>query len=115
MQLDPQRRSATNGTLAGVLAPADIAAEARRLGGNIDPDVCSGSVVIDSLVTLIQQAADILLDATQDPAKTCDGISIGLGFNAVRAELGPIAAREAPPPSSCPEDAGTDADAGDAG
>jgi hypothetical protein len=43
----------------------------------------------------IQQASDILTDGTQDPTKTCDGISIGLGFemvDAARGGVGPASA-----------------------
>ena len=45
-------------------------------------------------------------DGTQDPTKTCDGISIGLGFDAELVQLGPIA-----PPAATPNpcaDAGAD-------
>ena len=34
------------------------------------------------------QASDIMQDGTQDPTKTCDGISIGIGFEARVVQLG---------------------------
>ena len=46
-----------------------------------------------------REAADILIDGTQDPALTCNGISIGLGFTLTEVRLGEIA-----PPLVWPED-----------
>jgi hypothetical protein len=43
---------------------------------------------VDSTIESIRAAADILLDGSQDPGKACDGISFGLGFDAVPASLG---------------------------
>jgi hypothetical protein len=42
---------------------------------------------VDSIVESIREAADILLDGSQDPRKTCDGISFGLGFDAAPASV----------------------------
>ena len=56
----------------------------------------------------IEQASDILTDGTQDPTQTCDGISIGLGFDALPDQLGTTAP---PLPQAVP----CDIDAGDAG
>jgi hypothetical protein len=50
---------------------------------------------------MIGQASDILQDGTQDPTKTCDGITIGLGFEADAVLLGP-AVPPPPPPIVCP-------------
>jgi hypothetical protein len=49
----------------------------------------------------IAQASDILQDGTQDPTLPCDGISIGLGFDAVLDQLGPMVAPKPPPPNPC--------------
>ena len=107
MDLDAQRQSVTKGTLAGVLATDTLIAE---LGGLI-PRVggagyCSGPPV-ESLLVMIAQSSDILADGTQDPTKPCSGISISLGFEAKRVQLGPIAAPAAPLPPVC-DGGGTD-------
>jgi hypothetical protein len=62
--------------------------------------VC-GPPVLDNLITSIRQASDILVDGTQDPTKPCDGISIGLGFDAVAANLGSVGPTE-PASDTCP-------------
>ena len=48
------------------------------------------------------QAADILLDGTQDPSRTCDGISAGFAFTMRRAQTGQKVDAEAIPPGPCP-------------
>jgi hypothetical protein len=110
MQLDAQHQSAENGTVAGVLDPDAVAAEFRRIAGDYDPSLCSGPT-IDSIATQIAQASDIMADFTQDPTKTCNAISIGLGFNAARAQLGVIAAPEVID-SPCAPDGGANTDGG---
>lgn len=37
----------------------------------------------------IRAASDIMNDGTQTAGATCDGISVGLGFDAVEVKLGP--------------------------
>jgi hypothetical protein len=115
MTLDPQHQTVTGGTIAGVIATDTLVAEARYVAALYDPtDLCSGPT-LDSILKQITQASDILADGTQDPTKPCTGISIGLGFDAYRVQLGPIAPPETPPPSPC-TDAGTgDAGSGDGG
>jgi hypothetical protein len=61
---------------------------------------------------ILRQLSDILDDGSQDPARTCNAISIGLGFEASEVKLGAIV--DVPsPPNQCAVDAGVDA--GDAG
>ena len=50
----------------------------------------------------IRQASDIMVDGTQDPAKTCNGISIGLGFEMSELQFGNVANPVAPTPHICP-------------
>jgi hypothetical protein len=112
MDLDPGRKSATKGTLGGVLVTDVFLAEMRDLAPRlVGAEYCSGAT-IDSIIAQLMQASDILTDGTQDPAQKCSGISIGLGFEAKRVQLGPVAAPLAPLPPVCP-DAG--ADGGDGG
>ena len=44
----------------------------------------------DAILAQVDEAADILLDGSQDPGKACDGVSIGVGFEAARVLLGPV-------------------------
>jgi hypothetical protein len=50
----------------------------------------------------IREASDMMQDGTQDPAKECDGISIGLGFEMTRVVIGTASPPVAPPPDPCP-------------
>jgi hypothetical protein len=100
MRLDRARRFAAEGTIAGVLATAALVSEVRGLMGSIDPSLCDGASS-DDILRQMAQASDRLEDGTEDPRAICDGISIGLGFEAERAELGPIAAPEPPAPWPC--------------
>jgi hypothetical protein len=88
MKLDAIRAHATLGTLAGVIAVEDVVAEAARIFAQLDPS-CKPETV-QSILTHVAQAADILLDGSQDPSRECDGVSIGIGFEAARASLGDV-------------------------
>jgi hypothetical protein len=101
MTLDPGRAGATNGTIAGVLAVDPLLATAREIAALQDPALCTEtSLVLQTLLARVERSADILLDRSQDPAKTCDAVSIGLGFEATRVVLGPVVAAE-PISSAC--------------
>jgi len=63
--------------------------------------LCMGPT-IDSLLAQMTQASDILADGSQDPAQTCNGISIGLGFKMKPVQIGVIAPPGPPPPNPCP-------------
>jgi hypothetical protein len=101
MELDASHQSAKNGTFAGVLNVTEFVAALKQTAGNFDPSLCSGPT-IDSIIAQVSMAADILSDGTQDPSKSCEAISIGLGFDASRVQLGPIAPPKPPPPNPCP-------------
>jgi hypothetical protein len=90
MTLSADGMSATSGTISGVI-PVDRLVEAfRPLFGTVSPSFCSASA-FGSFAQQLEQAADILLDGTNDPSQACDGVSIGLGFDAVRVQVGPVA------------------------
>jgi hypothetical protein len=101
MTLDPTHTKATSGIISGVLLTSDFEAEVQAIAGAFDPSLCSGPT-IQSILQQIAQASDILHDGTQDPTKPCDAISIGLGFDAVREQLGPTVPAPAPLPDPCP-------------
>jgi uncharacterized membrane protein YgcG len=100
MQLDPTHKTATKGVIAGVLKTDALTAQIKELAGNISSTLCDGPTV-DGILTQIAAASDILSDGTQDPSKTCDGISIGIGFEASVVQLGDVLMPMPPPPSKC--------------
>jgi hypothetical protein len=100
MDLDEGHKSATKGTIAGVIATDTLTSELKKVAGAFDPSLCTGAT-INSIVTQIEQASDILKDGSQDPSLPCDGISIGLGFDAATVQLGDIADPATPAADPC--------------
>ncbi|MBN4050360.1 hypothetical protein JYT28_01240 [Desulfobulbus sp. AH-315-M07] len=100
MVLSPDHQSASNGIIAGVIDTEQHVDQMRKLAGSFDPGLCEGTT-FESLADQLRQASDILKDGTQDPTRICDGISIGIGFEAVRAQIGDIAPATPPPPDPC--------------
>ena len=98
MRLAPDRAAVSEGVISGIVDPEDLIAELHRNGGSISSSLCDDAVH-QSLSNQLRQAADILIDGSQDPAQVCNGISIGLGFEAVGVVLGDSA-----PPQSRPSD-----------
>ena len=88
------------GTLAGVLRTEVVVASLRQLAGSFDASLCGGATV-ESITTQITQSSDILADGTQDSARDCDGISIGLGFDASAVMLGAIGDATPVAPDPC--------------
>jgi hypothetical protein len=100
MNLDEAHKNATIGTIAGVIATETLITEIKKVAGAFNTAFCSGAT-IDQLTAQIEQASDILQDGSQDPTKTCDGISIGLGFDTSAVELGAIADPATPATDPC--------------
>jgi hypothetical protein len=100
MNLDPDHQGAQMGQLGGVVDTAQLVAEMKKVAGAVDPSLCSGPT-IDSIAAQLEQASDILADGTQDPTKTCDGISIGIGFKATALSLGGVGPATPPQPNPC--------------
>jgi hypothetical protein len=100
MQLSPNHQGATGGILAGVLSTEELVEDIKMFAASLDTSLCE-SPVIESIATQIAQASDIMADRTQDPTKTCDSISVGLGFSAARVTLGSVAPPPPPPPNPC--------------
>lgn len=70
------------GTLAGAIDAAELVDAATRVAGRLNENLCGSAFDVMALELL--QASDLLLDGSNDPAKTCDAISIGVGFTARR-------------------------------
>jgi hypothetical protein len=62
--------------------------------------LCSPST-FDGIAQQLRQSSDIFVDGTQGPNKICDGISIGLGFEAKSVMLGDVLPKAAPPVNVC--------------
>jgi hypothetical protein len=88
MSLDAGRQHGTTGTLAGVIPVDALKAEVARLARAIDAN-CEPKVV-GSIVASVDQAADMRLDGSQDPAQECDAVSIGVGFEAAAVQIGGV-------------------------
>jgi hypothetical protein len=87
MTLAADRKSATGGMIGGVLNTEEFVAEVKKVGVLLG--LCS-SPLFASLLTQVRQASDIMADGTQDPEQTCDGISMGLGFELKEVQLGDV-------------------------
>jgi hypothetical protein len=93
MDLDAARTGAQNGTLAGVIATEDLLAEAEAEALRLDPTLCPDTSTVKQVLAELAAASDILADGSEDPTLPCDGISIGIGFDAKRVALGPVVAQ----------------------
>lgn len=91
---------ATHGIIAGVLDTEELISSLSKVAGNISSSLCEGPT-FESIAQQIRAASDIMKDGTQDPAATCDGISIGLGFNMKSVKLGTVMDKAQPGPDPC--------------
>lgn len=91
MKMSDDHKSATEGVIAGILETDVLKSELTKVAGAFSTDFCEGNSTLDSLLTQIEQASDIMKDGSQDPNQVCNGISIGLGFDMKPAQLGVVA------------------------
>jgi hypothetical protein len=98
MRLSADRKSVTDGVIGGIANTEELVAALRQFKGFINPLACVPGV-FDQYEAKIRQASDILDDGTQDPQRTCNGITVGIGFDMVRASIGSV---EMPPPKVDP-------------
>ena len=94
--------AATNGTIAGVLDTEELVVQMKAIAGRISSSLCGSQ--FDGIAQQIRQASDIMVDLTNVAGVSCNGISIGLGFDAVLvANPTKIAKDPLPvPPNPCP-------------
>jgi hypothetical protein len=98
MTLAADRKSTTGGVVGGVLDTEDFVSQLEQVGYAFN--LCNQSGFA-GVITSIRQASDIMSDGTQDPTKTCDGISIGLGFEMTLAQRGGVGPAK-PTQMACP-------------
>jgi hypothetical protein len=96
--LSADRKSATDGVLAGVLNTEEVIEQVKKMGWIANK--CEDSSY-QSALTLIRQMSDIMTDGTQDPTATCDGISFGVNLDMREIQLGEVGPN-APPTMACP-------------
>jgi hypothetical protein len=97
MRLSADRRSATQGTISGVIRPEALTSQAARIAGALSKDYCTG-MVPEQIALGVQKTADIMLDGSSGiDSEVCTAISIGLGFEAKRVTLGGVKSDPAPP------------------
>lgn len=100
MRLSADRTHTESGVLAGFIDTNEIVAEEVRLLGVADKSLCT-SQTPDSLALQLRQSSDILRHGQKEAAKPCDSISIGIEFDAVRAQIGMVAPPAVPPQDPC--------------
>ncbi|MCA9624350.1 MAG: hypothetical protein KC731_35250 [Myxococcales bacterium] len=100
MDMDSDHGGAKNGVIAGVIPVEPLVAELKKIAGSFDMSLCSGST-FESIADQIRQASDMLQNGALDSSKTCDAISVGLGFTAKPVSLGAVADPAPPAPDPC--------------
>ena len=105
MQVAPDGRSATFGTIAGTLETEQYIMSLKQVAGRISTSLCSGSA-FDSIAQQIRQASDMMANGTNAAGAACNAISFGWGFDAKAVKLGPVVPSPAPSPDPCGADAG---------
>ena len=106
MRVAADGSSATDGMIVGVIPTEDYVLELKKVAGRISTSLCSGAA-FDSIAQQIRQAQDIMIDGTNQPGVSCNGISFGWGFDAKRVQLGAVAPPSTPSGDPCgPPDAG---------
>jgi hypothetical protein len=102
MDLDADHLGTQKGIISGVLDTEEFVAAINTLMSSFDPQNCANPPGVQAIDTIIRQASDLMKDGTQNPAATCDGISIGLGFKAARVQFGMLGDPLDPKPDPCP-------------
>ncbi|MEO7113636.1 MAG: hypothetical protein ABI183_24570 [Polyangiaceae bacterium] len=92
--------SATLGNVSGVLTTDEFITAFKKIAGNLSIELCSGST-FDSIVAQFREASDILADGTNTTGVTCDGISIGFGFDATETLPPDVALGDPSSPDLC--------------
>jgi hypothetical protein len=105
---------AQNGTIAGIINSMELVNALGLVIGRVtNGSICPGSGTFTSIAGQITQASDIMVDGTNNAGTACDGISIGLGFEADHigdpTTVAPAGCVAADP---CNPEAGTTCDAG---
>ncbi|MCA9593115.1 MAG: hypothetical protein KC776_07385 [Myxococcales bacterium] len=82
--------AAKGGIIAGVLDPEEVLPVFAKVAGAIYAPLCD-PVDFESIAVQVRATSDIMLDGSNgDPTQICNGISLGIGFDAAAVQLGPL-------------------------
>lgn len=107
VELSGDNAEGKNGTIAGVLDPAEMICEMELLlaKGGGDELACwlfsPHYPPTEEPMIRIPEMCDVALPSGPDSSGACNGISIGLGFEARAVKLGPVAPDSPPPTDTC--------------
>jgi hypothetical protein len=100
MRFSADRVHVDSGTIAGIIETDELQDEFARLTGLVDKTLCNSSTIA-SIRQLVGQSSDITADGQPQTSVTCNGISLGIQFQAVSAHLGPVLPPATPLQNSC--------------
>lgn len=86
--LNAERTKGISGQIGGVIETEAYIEDLKKIAGTLSSSFCDGGSAFDGIAQQLRQASDIMADGSQDPMKTCNAISFGLGFEMVAARLG---------------------------
>lgn len=97
----PPPTTGTHGVISGVMGTPEYLAEFVDHPGTLPTDVLCNPFRLAAAQRLIRMGSDILGNGSHDPRRTCDALSIGLGFDASAARLGPALDKQPVPLNPC--------------
>lgn len=100
MKLAGDRKGATEGMIGGIVETEPLIEQIKKVARNFG--FCDDSdPTLNTVIDAIRSASDIMADGSQDPNATCNGISIGLGFEMKPVKVGEVVPAGEPPPDEC--------------
>jgi hypothetical protein len=103
MKMDPSRATATEGVIAGVLDTEELINQVREILG---PFISCEGAGVDGILNQIRQGSDIMKDGSNGPGQECNGISIGIGFDAKPVQIVGVGEPSGPGEDPCAEGGG---------
>jgi hypothetical protein len=89
-----------NGTIAGVLDTQEFVSALQAVAGQFSTALCG--TAFNGIAQQLTQASDIMNNGANAAGPTCNGISVGIGFNAKRvANPTKVVPPPPPPPDPC--------------
>jgi hypothetical protein len=99
VKLDPTHKGGALGQLGGFVKTEEFVKAVRTAAGSISKQYCQ---LFDlNLADTIRRSSDMLDDGSQDPNKTCNAISVGIGFTLRSVAFGKIAPPAQPVVDPC--------------
>ncbi len=99
VQLAATHQGGALGHIGGYLKSEEFVQTLRAVSGAINKAACQ--LFDGGVADQLRRASDLLDDGTQDPTKTCNAISVGLGFTLRQVALGPSLPKTAEPIDYC--------------